>query len=61
MAKKKKVDTPAEFPVIELKELVKEYGVGETCVRALDEINLTINKGEFVAIMGPSGCGKATL
>lgn len=61
MARKKKSTAPAEFPVIELKELVKEYGVGETCVRALDEINLTINKGEFVAIMGPSGCGKTTL
>ncbi len=62
MPRKKKVETaPVEFPVIELKELVKEYGIGETAVRALDSIDLTIQKGEFVAIMGPSGCGKTTL
>lgn len=58
---KKQPDTPVEFPVIELKELSKVYGVDETCTTALDEIDLTIHKGEFVAIMGPSGCGKTTL
>lgn len=61
MAKKRKTETASEIPVIELKDLVKEYGIDETRVRALDEINLTIQKGEFVAIMGPSGCGKTTL
>ena len=60
---RKKVATPppAAFPVIELKELVKEYGTDDVKVRAIDEIDLVIEKGEFVAIMGPSGCGKTTL
>lgn len=48
-------------PVIELKGLVKTYGINDAARTALDSINLTIKKGEFVAIMGPSGCGKTTL
>ena len=47
--------------VIQLKDLTKEYVQGETVVHALNGINLTIEKGDFVAIMGPSGCGKSTL
>lgn len=47
--------------VIELKKLTKQYGVGDARHNALDSINLTVEKGEFIAIMGPSGCGKTTL
>jgi len=47
--------------VIDLKEVSKLFGFGNATVVALDEISLTINKGEFVAIMGPSGSGKSTL
>jgi putative ABC transport system ATP-binding protein len=47
--------------LIELQEVSKLYGFGDATTLALDEVNLTIQKGEFVAVMGPSGCGKSTL
>jgi putative ABC transport system ATP-binding protein len=47
--------------ILKVESLVKSYGKGETKVDALKEINLSINKGEFVAIVGPSGSGKSTL
>lgn len=50
-----------DVPVINLLNLHKRYGVGDAETFALNNINLTIEKGEFVAIMGPSGCGKTTL
>ncbi len=47
--------------IIELEEVSKLYGFGDATTVALDEVNLTIEHGEFVAIMGPSGSGKSTL
>jgi putative ABC transport system ATP-binding protein len=50
----------AGTPLIRFDRVSKIYGKGETEVRALDAVSLTINDGEFVAIMGPSGSGKST-
>jgi putative ABC transport system ATP-binding protein len=47
-------------PLIELRNAIKTYGTGESQVRALDGVNLSITRGEFVAIMGASGSGKST-
>lgn len=47
--------------IIEVKNLTKIYGNGDTAVKALDAVNLSIDEGKFVAVMGPSGCGKSTL
>lgn len=46
--------------LIELRRIVKRYGTGEAAFNALGGIDLTIDQGEFVAIMGPSGSGKST-
>ncbi|MGO5074382.1 ABC transporter ATP-binding protein [Clostridium sporogenes] len=47
--------------ILRTENLTKSYGVGETRVTALDNLNLKINKGEFVSIIGSSGSGKSTL
>ena len=48
-------------PVLQYIDVVKSYGEGELQTRALTDVSLSIDAGEFVAIMGPSGCGKSTL
>ena len=47
--------------ILEAKNLVKIYGQGENAVHALSGVNLEVNKGEFLAIVGTSGSGKSTL
>jgi len=49
------------MPIITLNEISKLYGFGDATTVALDEIDLSIESGEFVAVMGPSGSGKSTL
>jgi putative ABC transport system ATP-binding protein len=47
--------------IIELRDLVKTYKIGDTEVRALRGVSYTVEEGDFVAIMGPSGSGKSSL
>lgn len=47
--------------MIKLENVSKIYGDGESELKALDRINITIHKGEAVAVVGPSGCGKSTM
>ena len=49
------------MPLIVVKNLCRYYKLGETIVKANDNINFKIEKGEFIVILGPSGCGKSTL
>ena len=50
-----------QVPVVDIRDVKKFYGSGDTEVRALDGVTLTVYPGEYVAIMGPSGSGKSTL
>jgi len=50
-----------KLPVIDVRDAVKRYGVGDASIFALNGVSLSIEAGEYVAIMGPSGSGKSTL
>jgi len=49
------------MPLVELRNVSKIYRLGEEEIRALDDVNLDIEEGEFISIIGPSGSGKSTL
>ena len=50
-----------QHPVLDVVNIVKTYGEGETAVHALRGVSLTVERGDYVAIMGSSGSGKSTL
>jgi putative ABC transport system ATP-binding protein len=53
--------TTKDKPLITIKDIGRKYVIGSEIIHAIKSVTLTINKGEFVALMGPSGSGKSTL
>ncbi|MFT5338569.1 MAG: putative ABC transport system ATP-binding protein [Cyanobium sp.] len=51
---------PMSSPVAQLEAVDKVYGTGDTAVHALDKLDLTVNRGDYLAVMGASGSGKST-
>lgn len=55
-----KTDAPSSAPLIQLQGITKTFGTGAAAFQALKGVDLTIERGDFVAVMGPSGSGKST-
>ena len=51
----------SDTPIVRAREVRRDYGSGEGLVRAVDDVDLEVARGEALAVMGPSGCGKSTL
>lgn len=56
-----RMSEPSSDPLVELRQVSLAYGSGPSRMLALEDATLSIQKGEFIAVVGPSGCGKSTL